>query len=130
MIEVTIANTTPHVVDVAALESVVHRTFLAHDVTEANVGVHIVDEARMKELNEQYKHHIGATDVLTFVQHDPEQPTPSFLETPETQREWGDVFLCFEVIAADASAAEVTTQEHLEFLLEHGCLHLLGIHHE
>lgn len=130
MIEVTIANLTSYSVDTTGLEAVVHRTFLAHDVTEANVGVHVVDEARMRELNEQYKHHQGATDVLTFVQHDPEQPTPSFFETPETQREWGDVFLCYEVIAEEADAAGVTVQEQLEFLLEHGCLHLLGIHHD
>jgi rRNA maturation RNase YbeY len=130
MIEVAFFNELNYPVDVAALERVVAKVFLMNDQTVARVGVHIVDETRMTQLNEQYKHHQGATDVLTFVLHDPEQPTPSFLETPDSLSEFGDVFLCYEVIEAEALQEEISVQERLEFLLEHGCLHLLGIHHE
>lgn len=117
-------------VNMAALEGVVSKTFLINNVTVAQVGVHVVDEERMRFLNENYKHHQGTTDVLSFVMHDPEQPTPSFTETEQTKKQYGDIFLCFPVIEDEAKEDGVSVQEQLEFLLEHGCLHLLGHHHD
>lgn len=130
MIQVLVQNETNFPVDETALQRVVSRVFLSRAVTIAQVGVTIVGIAKMTELNEQYKHHQGATDVLSFVLHDPEQPTPGFLETPETETEYGDIFLCYEVIAEEAEEQGIAVQEQLEFLTEHACLHLLGEHHE
>lgn len=130
MIEVLIENENNFPLREKELENAVAKTFLLHDVTIARVGLHIVDEAEMTLLNENYKHHHGSTDVLTFVLRDPEQPTPSFLETPETELEYGDIFLCYPVIAQEAADEEVSVPEKLAFLTEHGCLHLLGIHHD
>lgn len=130
MIEVLVQNETNFPVDETALQRVVSRVFLSRSVTIAQVGVTVVGIERMTELNEQYKHHQGATDVLSFVLHDPEQPTPGFLETPETETEYGDIFLCYEVIAEEAVEQGIAVQEQLEFLTEHACLHLLGEHHE
>lgn len=130
MIEVVFSNEHDFPVDLGALERVVAKTFLVKDVTIAQVGVHLIDEPLMTELNEQYKHHQGPTDVLTFVMHDPEQPTPSFIETEEFALQYGDVFLCYPIIEEEAREQGVSTQQQLEFLLEHGCLHLLGIHHD
>jgi len=130
MIEVLVQNETQFPVDEIALQRVVSRVFLSRDVTIAQVGVSVVGIEKMTQLNEQYKHHEGATDVLSFVLHDPEQPTPGFLETPETETEYGDIFLCYEVIAEEAEEQGIEVQEQLEFLTEHACLHLLGVHHE
>jgi probable rRNA maturation factor len=130
MIEVFFENPHEYPVDLSALEGVISKAFLIHNVTIAQIGVRLVSEAEMTQLNQNFKHHQGATDVLTFVMHDPEQPTPAFLETPETQTQYGDIVLCYDVIAADAEIQGKTPQEHLEFLTEHGALHLLGIHHE
>ncbi len=130
MIEVFIENEQDFPIVEKQLENAVAKTFLIHDVTIAQVGVHVIDEERMTELNQNYKHHRGATDVLTFVLRDPEQPTPSFLETPETEVEYGDIFLCYPVIAEEADEEGVSVEEKLVFLTEHGCLHLLGIHHD
>lgn len=159
MIEVIFSNPHDYVVDLSALQRVVSRVFLANDVTIARVGVHLVDETKMKHLNENYKHHQGATDVLSFVMHDPEQPTPTFLETEATKQQYGDIFLCVPVIeqevleqqeawgkndddsnlkAADSGSRsdfssdfeDTNLQSQVEFLLEHGCLHLLGHHHD
>lgn len=130
MIEVTFSNEHDFPVDISALERVVAKTFLIHEVTIAQVGVHVIDEDLMTELNEQYKHHQGPTDVLSFVMHDPEQPTPAFMETTATAQQYGDIFLCFPIIADEATEEGIEVQERLEFLTEHGCLHLLGIHHD
>ncbi len=130
MIEIAFHNPNKYPLAESVAEGVVSRVFLAHDVTIAIVGVWLVDEAEMRRLNENYKHHQGATDVLSFPMHDPQQPTPSFLETAETAQEYGDIFLCWPVIAQEAVEEETTVEERFAFLLEHGCLHLLGIHHE
>ncbi len=130
MIEVFFENLDGFPIIEKDIENAVAKTFLIHDVTVAQVGVHIVDEARMTELNENYKHHKGSTDVLTFVLRDPEQPTPHFLETEQTRQEFGDIFLCYPVIAQEAKDEEISVNEKLLFLTEHGCLHLLGVHHD
>ncbi len=130
MIEVSVFNETNFSIDEQALQRVVSRVFLSRGVTIAAVGVHVIDRPRMIQLNEQYKHHQGETDVLSFVLHDPEQLTPAFLETAETETEYGDIFLCYPVIAEEAQEQGSAVGEQLEFLTEHGCLHLLGEHHE
>ena len=130
MIEVFIENEKKFPIIEKQLENAVSKTFLIHDVTIAQVGVHIVGVERMTDLNENYKHHQGVTDVLTFVLRDPEQPTPSFLETEQTEQEFGDIFLCYPVIEEEAKAEGISVHEKLAFLIEHGCLHLLGIHHD
>lgn len=130
MIEVLIDNAEGFPIVEKQLENAVAKTFLIHEVTIARVGIHIVNEDHMTELNENYKHHQGSTDVLTFVLRDPEQPTPSFLETEQTEQEFGDIFLCYPVIEQEAKEEGISIHEKLAFLVEHGCLHLLGIHHE
>jgi probable rRNA maturation factor len=130
MIEIVFSNEHEFPLSQAGIEQAIARVFLIHNIDIAQIGVQIVDEEQMTVLNEQYKHHQGATDVLTFVLHDPEQPTPHFVETTDSSAEYGDVFLCFPVIAASAVEEGVTVQERAEFLAEHGALHLLGEHHD
>lgn len=130
MIEVTVSN--PHQYPVAdqAVEEAVSRVFLAYGITVAEVGVELCDEERMRFLNEQYKHHVGVTDVLTFVMHDPEQPTPTFLESADTRRQYGDIVLCVPVVEQEAREEGIPLVDKAVFLIEHGALHLAGIHHE
>lgn len=130
MIEISFDNPQDFPVDLARVEQAIAKVFLIHNVTVAQIGVRLVSLDEMTRLNQNFKHHQGATDVLTFVMHDPEQPTPNFIETPETAQQYGDIVLCYEVIATDAVAQETTPQQHLEFLAEHGALHLLGVHHD
>lgn len=130
MIEFVFSNEHDFPLSQAGIEQAIARVFLIRNIDIAQVGVQVVDEEQMTVLNEQYKHHQGATDVLTFVLHDPEQPTPKFIETDESATEYGDIFLCYPVIAASAEEEGVTVQERLEFLAEHASLHLLGEHHD
>lgn len=130
MIEVGFSNEKNFPLTEAGLESAVAKTFLIKDITIARIGVHVIDEERMRELNQNYKHHQGSTDVLTFVLRDPEQPTPGFVDTEDSSEEYGDIFLCYPVIEQEARDEGVSPQEKAEFLVEHGCLHLLGVHHD
>lgn len=130
MIEVSVSNEKAFPIHIAGIEETVSRVFLIQNVTIATVNVWLIDEPEMTRLNEQYKHHVGSTDVLTFGLRDPEQPTPHFLETSESLAEYGDIFLCYPVIRKEADEEGIPVQEKIEFLTEHGCLHLLGVHHD
>ncbi len=130
MIEVFFENPHDFPLEERGVEHAISKTFLIHGITVAQIGVRVVNELEMIQLNQNFKHHQGSTDVLTFVMHDPEQPTPNFLETDETSVQYGDILLCYEVIAADAQEQGIPPQQHAEFLAEHGSLHLLGIHHD
>jgi probable rRNA maturation factor len=130
MIEVAIDNPNNYPLREADIEETLARVFLIHDVTVAKIGVRIIDEAEMTRLNENYKHHRGSTDVLTFPLRDPAQPTPAFLETEESQAEYGDIFLCYPVIEQSVKDEGIPVGEKIAFLTEHGALHLLGVHHD
>ena len=76
--------------------------------SEIEVGVHVVDPAKMRELNLQHRGKNKSTDVLSFplnIKHD-----ILYL---------GDIFVNQE----DA-------KKNLSFLITHGFLHLLGYDHE
>lgn len=125
---VTVTNPLQYPVDVNALASTCS-LYLEEQRAQTSAGIFLIDESRMIELNENYKHHQGATDVLSFPLHDPEQPTPAFIESPETKQDLGDIFICVPVVHKEcADPAEF--YDRLVFLAKHGLDHLLGRHHE
>ena len=87
------------------------------------VSVLFVDRTTITELN---AHHMGAegpTDVLAFPIDMPGESRggePSIL---------GDVVLCPEVAAEQASRGGNTPEAEIELLVVHGLLHLLGHDH-
>lgn len=93
---------------------------------QAELSVLAVDLATMSSLHERWMDEEGPTDVLSFPMDelrpgtDDEEPDPGLL---------GDVVLCPEVAARQATAAGHSTTEELDLLLTHGILHLLGYDH-
>ena len=81
----------------------------------------IVNDEKMKELNEKYRGREGSTDVLSF-------------EVKESEED--GVFLLGEVIVdkekAEEQASELghSYEEEVANLVRHGVLHLLGVHHD
>jgi probable rRNA maturation factor len=82
----------------------------AAGVADGHLAIELVDEARIRELNRQYRGKDSPTDVLSFPV-DEDEPVAG-------PRELGDVVIC---------------QEYTEDLTEavvHGVLHLCGYDHE
>jgi probable rRNA maturation factor len=79
-------------------------------ISEGHVAVQFVDEARMRELNRDYRQLDAPTDVLSFGV-DEDGPTAG-------PRELGDIVICPEQ-TADVREAII-----------HGALHLSGMDHE
>lgn len=96
---------------------------------EVSVTVSLVGRRKITELNELYLKHEGVTDVLSFPLRDP-QDEREFVTPPNDILYLGEVFICYPVAMEQAFARQVTIEEQLADLLEHGIMHLLGFHHE
>ena len=82
------------------------------------VSVLLADDAAVQALNARFRSKDTATNVLSF----PAAPTAA----PHL----GDVALAFGVCAAEARAQGKALGDHLQHLVVHGVLHLLGFDHE
>jgi probable rRNA maturation factor len=83
-------------------------------VKQGHLAVEFVEEARMTELNGEYRGKDGPTDVLSFPVDGAEPNAPG----ENVPRELGDVVIC-PAYTLDVNEAIV-----------HGALHLVGMDHE
>ncbi len=91
------------------------------------LAVHLVSNARIRELNARYRGRDAPTDVLSFP-----ALTPSELAAARAEDRpllLGDILVAFETVRAEAERAGRPLEAHLAHLLVHGLLHLLGYDH-
>jgi probable rRNA maturation factor len=82
----------------------------------------LVDAAEMSELNDKYRGKKEPTNVLSFSQTEGQYSG--------LQRDLlGDVVICTDRAADDASELGYTNSEMVLYLLIHGILHLVGYDH-
>lgn len=98
------------------------------------VGVALVDEGRMQQLNRDYHGVDRVTDVLSWgyaeetidgVDEKEKWPSP---EMDEDQI-FGEIAVCYTQIEKNAMEHGVTVDEELRNMLKHSFFHLLGLHH-
>jgi probable rRNA maturation factor len=105
------------------IRETVEKTLTSHGVSgEAEVCVMIVGERKMTTLHKKYMKEDGPTDVLSF-------PLEG-VNYPDDVLRLGDVVVCYPVAVKQAGEENMMVDDKISFLVEHGCLHLLGIHHE
>ena len=93
----------------------------------AEIGIALADDAEAARLNARYRGLDRPTDVLSFASgeepggsHRPGDP-PVML---------GDIVVAYETSARDAARDDKPLADHLQHLVVHGLLHLLGYDHE
>lgn len=99
---------------------------VAHDVS---VGVVVVGDRKMKALNKQYLKRDVTTDVLSFSQMEIRDNDPG-LSSQIDMDYLGDVVVSWPQAVKQAIERDHTVDEEIDFLVTHGLLHLLGIHHD
>jgi probable rRNA maturation factor len=90
---------------------------------DGEVAVRIVTVAESAELNARYRGDSHATNVLSF---------PAGAMRALSKRELaplGDLVVCAEVVAREASEQKKTLDAHWAHMLIHGALHLRGYDH-
>ncbi|MCG6975697.1 MAG: rRNA maturation RNase YbeY [Acidiferrobacterales bacterium] len=90
-------------------------------VKDVSITVRIVDEVEMAELNQQYRHKAGATNVLSFPFENPPGVESNIL---------GDIVVCAPVVDREAREQDKTLLSHWAHMVIHGVLHLQGYDHE
>jgi probable rRNA maturation factor len=90
------------------------------DKGDSELLIRIVDKDEIQTLNKTYRHQDKPTNVLSFESDLPVEIDEAIL---------GDVVICTEVVAEEATAQNKTFDEHLTHMAIHGTLHLLGYDH-
>ena len=80
----------------------------------------LVDDNKMKNLNETYRGKRGSTDVLSFEINEPSEEGVFLL---------GEVVVNKGMAESQAKALGHSFEEEVAELIKHGVLHLLGKHH-
>jgi probable rRNA maturation factor len=109
--------------DTAPAENDMHNWIeaaLEHQLEEAEVSLRLVDETEMSTLNGQYRGQRKPTNVLSFP-----ADLPAELQHPLL----GDIVICPQVVAREATEQHKAWQQHWAHILIHGSLHLLGYDH-
>ncbi|WAK00637.1 rRNA maturation RNase YbeY [Methylobacter sp. YRD-M1] len=87
---------------------------------DTEIVIRIVDEAESAQLNEQYRHKKGPTNILSFPFEVPDGIELNLL---------GDLVICAPVVASEASEQHKLLAHHWAHIIVHGVLHLLGYDH-
>jgi rRNA maturation RNase YbeY len=96
-------------------------------VSKAEVNVAIVGEARMLSIGRKYLKDKKVHNVLSFT---PDETKELFILPPDGEIHLGEIVVCFPVALKEAKDENVLINEKVYELIEHGALHLLGIHHK
>jgi probable rRNA maturation factor len=105
----------------ARLAALARKTLRAVGAEGWEVSFLLCDRQTMSALNARYRGKNTSTDVLTFRQND--------FPTPGNGAAAGDVVICLEEVAKNASEAGNAQGEELARLVVHGILHLVGMDH-
>lgn len=95
-------------------------TVLSDPAENSEIVIRLVDKAESAELNEQYRHKIGPTNILSFPFEAPEDIAMDLL---------GDLVVCAPLIAEEAVQQNKPPLHHWAHITIHGILHLLGYDH-
>lgn len=96
-------------------------------VSDANVSVAIVGEKKMMELGNRFLKDKKLHNVLSFV---PEEEKKPFIYPPGAPINLGEIVVCYPLAVKESVVENVLIEERVYELIEHGGLHLMGIHHK
>ena len=89
-------------------------------------SVIFIDDKKIKEINNNYRHKNTVTDVISFAALDGAEDFELDIE----EIELGDIFISVEAIERQAKEYGHSVIREASFLFTHGLLHLLGYDHQ
>ena len=90
--------------------------------TDVELSVVFAGERKMREL---HKKHLGSDEVTDVISFPLEEGV-----FPDGVLRLGDIVICYPVAVKQAADKNIMVDDEIQFLAEHWCRHLLGIHHE
>ena len=96
---------------------------------EPELGVTVVDDSEILELNREYREKDSVTDVLSFPQFEGHDDLLNDLLDDETETLIGDVVICFEQAERQAEEYGTGLTREMLYLFVHSVMHLFGYDH-
>lgn len=100
------------------------------------LGINIIGDRKMHELNRKYRGLDETTNILSFALEDSNSnslqhiPRVGFVAAPDKWLRLGDIVISYPQAIEDASLDGFSVDEEVKNLVEHGVSHLLGMHHD
>ena len=91
-------------------------------MSEAEVSLLLCNDARIREINRDWRGLDKPTNVLSF----PAAPKEVLAKSPMV----GDIAVAFEIVTREAADEGKTFADHYAHMIVHGFLHLVGYDHE
>lgn len=136
MINVVVSADPRYNINKASIRAAVSQILQRHRLLgRIELGINIVGDRKMHELNRKYRGIDSTTDILSFALEDPNPaslqhiPRIGFVASPDKWLRLGDIVISYPQALDDASIDGISVDEEIRNLVEHGLDHLLGIHH-
>ncbi|MFA5030216.1 MAG: rRNA maturation RNase YbeY [Patescibacteria group bacterium] len=107
------------------VRNVLHKAARLTRLSDVDIDVIVVGDARMKKLNTTYRGKRTPTDVLSFALRDGVR----FPQAKKTREHLGDIFINYSDARRRARDVGVPVKDIFAFLAVHGFLHLAGFDH-
>lgn len=144
MANVIVNSDSRYPVNKLAVQAAVLDVLQKHNVTgDIEIGVSIVGDRKMHEINKKYRGIDSTANILSFCLEDSISTEGissdgslqhlkgrGFVASPDKTLRLGDILISFPQVVQDASQEGSTVEEELRFLVQHGTNHLLGFHHD
>ncbi len=101
-------------IDARRLQAAVRAVLAGEQVSQARIGIAVVDNPKIHDVNRRFLQHDCPTDVISFVLNDEGEP----LE--------GDLMVSAEMAATVAADYDWPADDELLLYVIHGTLHLVG----
>ena len=98
-------------------------------VNEPELGVTVVDDCEILELNREYREKDSVTDVLSFPQFEGHDDLLDDLLDDEAETLIGDVVICYEQAERQSEEYGTGLTREMLYLFVHSVMHLFGYDH-
>jgi len=138
MVNIIVNSDSRYNVNKASIRAVVSEMLSRLRVSgKIELGINIVGDRKMHELNRKFRGQDATTNILSFALEDPSPvslqhipiPRIGFVAAPDKWLRLGDIVISYPQAIDDASADGIAVDEEIRNLVEHGLTHLLGVHH-
>lgn len=137
MVNIIVSADPRYNINKASIRAAVLTALEKHRISgKLEIGVNIIGDRKMHELNRHYRGIDSTTDILSFALEDPQTtflqhiPRVGFIASPDQVLRLGDIVVSYPQAVEDASLDGISVDEEIGNLIEHGVSHLLGLHHE
>ena len=136
MINIIVHSDPRYNIDKANIQAVVLQMLQRHRISgRIELGINIVGDRKMHELNRKFRGIDATTDILSFALEDSSPgslqhiPRIGFVASPDKWLRLGDIVISYPQAIEDASMDGISVDDEVRNLVEHGLDHLLGVHH-